>query len=955
MGKKGLLLLCCFIYVFGFSFCVRAQTITTIAGTGISGYSGDGGAATSAKINFPSGVAADSAHNIYIADFNNSVVRKVSAAGVITTFAGQSVSGYTGDGGAADSATLNTPQDVAVAPDGSVYIADAGNNVIRKVSTSGIITTVAGNGTGGFYGDGGLADTAELDQPTGITVDRAGNLYIADYNNYRIRKVDTSGIITTVAGNGYGSGVGTGGYSGDGGMATSAELFYPVSVAVDNTGNLYIADFQNNVIRKVNTSGIITTVAGTGVAGFSGEGGAATAAKLSTPSHVAVDTIGNLYISDIGNNRIRKVNTLGIINAIAGSGIAGFSGDGGNPLSARLNHAQGLYIDGTGTVYIADENNSRIRKVSGSGYGPSFSGGATQTITVCENAAVNAFGALLAARDSDVGQTETLTLATAPAHGTISGLPLSLTSNGGAFTVTGPGYTPAAGYSGTDVFSVRISDGRTSAITTIHVTVSPLPLAGFISAPVFLCVADSVALGASIAGGLWSSTSDFIALTGTGEAYALVPGVDTIFYSVSNSCGTAVATKIITVSPLADAGVIVAASYNICLGDTMVFASASFTTVIDSGGIWSVSNGAAVINPENGTLTGISADTLTVYYTVANSCNISVASQPVEVNAMPAAGMITGLSSLCEGYLVLLSDTAASGAWYSTNANASITDGIVAGLSGGRDTILYAITNACGSDTAYKVITVDATPVSASITGPSAVCVGSSVNLSDTSHDGIWSPSNDHAGVTGSGEVFGLSPGMDTISYIITNSCGSVSSHKVITVKPFSAGVIAGEDSVCTTQTILLADTTSGGSWSSQFPSLASVSAAGIVTGISPGADSIFYSVTNACGTARTGTEITVMPGSFCGLTEVSAIQTAQPAMLQIYPNPNDGVFEIRLVSVEDEAVHVVITNLSSEIIKEFSSRTNSSSALQLYLPSGIYFISATTSDARYIGKMVIR
>ena len=391
--------------------------ISTVAGTGTSGSSGDGGSATAALLDTPLAVAVDGSGNLYISDFFNDRIRKVDSSGEITAFAGTGTEGFSGDGGLATAAELEDPRDVAVDGSGNVYIADQWNNRIRKVDTStGIITTVAGNGTRGFAGDGGQATAAQINRPRGVGVDGSGNLYIADSGNERIRKVDTSGIITTVAG------TGTTGFSGDGGQATAAQLNRPHGVAVDGTGNLYIADNLNHRIRKVDSSGVITTVAGTGAAGrldepvrvafdgsgnfyiadygnhqirkvdssgtittvagtggagFSGDNGQATAAQLDNPHGVAVDGSGNIYIADSDNHRIRKVDTSGVITTVAGTGTAGFSGDGGQATAAQINLPFGVDVDGSGNLYIADYKNHRIRKVDSSGVITTFAGTGT--------------------------------------------------------------------------------------------------------------------------------------------------------------------------------------------------------------------------------------------------------------------------------------------------------------------------------------------------------------------------------------------------------------------------------------------------------------------------------------------------------------------------------------------------------------------------------------------------
>ena len=331
--------------------------ITTVAGNGSGGYSGDGGPATSATLNNPYGLAVDAFGNLYISDSNNARIRKVSPSGIITTVAGNGTWGNSGDGGAAASATLASPLAIATDASGNVYITDSINYRIRKISTAGIITTVAGSGATPYSGDGGPATSAGLGGPTAVAVDASGNLFIAD--GTRIRRVSPSGTITTVAGGGAG---------GDGGPAVLAQLNSPRKVAVDSAGNLYIADWGHGRVRKVSPSGIITTVAGNGNPGYSGDGGPATSAQLSGPVSVAVDASGNLYIADAGNFRIRRVSPSGIITTVAGNGKYGFSGDGGPATSAGLTVPYDVAVDAAGNLYIADTNNAlRIRQVSPSG------------------------------------------------------------------------------------------------------------------------------------------------------------------------------------------------------------------------------------------------------------------------------------------------------------------------------------------------------------------------------------------------------------------------------------------------------------------------------------------------------------------------------------------------------------------------------------------------------------
>ncbi len=485
-------------------------TITTIAGTGVLGFSGDGGPALSAELDFPFGLVFDAVGNLYFTDLLNNRVRKIDTTGIITTVAGNGTAGYNGDGIPATAASLNNPRGIVLDSSGNLYIADTLNSRVRRVDTSGIITTFAGNGIQGFTGDGGPAIDAEVGRPRDVIVrgnqllisnagaarirtvgftsgiinsmagnfpgfdgdnnpplltefngptgiflttsgnllvtdefnsrvrtvtssvtttlaggfvgdngpatgadfvapenlvfDSAGNYYVADPNAHRIRKIDTSGKITTVAGNG------TTGYSGDGGLATQGQLNFPYGVVVDSAGNIFIADTGNGLIREVNTSGIITTfatdasfsdllsltmdtsgnlyaaddgvcvvhkitpaavvsiVAGVeGSCGYNGDGILATTALLSGPYGIALDAQGNLYLGDYGNNRVRKVNRSGIISTIAGTGTCGFSGDGGTGVLAMLCSPEGVATDTKGNVYIGDYSNARIRKLNHAG------------------------------------------------------------------------------------------------------------------------------------------------------------------------------------------------------------------------------------------------------------------------------------------------------------------------------------------------------------------------------------------------------------------------------------------------------------------------------------------------------------------------------------------------------------------------------------------------------------
>jgi uncharacterized protein (TIGR03437 family) len=361
MLRLGLALLVCLGGTFAPLHAQAPGTITTIAGNGAAAFAGDGGPALQGSLNNPTMVAFAPDGGYYIADYFNHRVRRVDANGTITTAAGNGVAAYNGDGGPAANASLHDPTGVAVDSAGNLYIADAFNDRIRRVDLNGVITTIAGTGVGGFGGDGGAATAAMLDCPTRVTFDAFGSLFIADQCNHRIRKVDRNGIITTVAGSGT-PGAALGGFSGDGGTATAAQFKHPTAVTIDNGGNMYITDQFNNRIRRVDRNGVVTTVAGSGVQGFSGDGGPATAAMLSTPGAVAVDAAGTLYIADNVNNRIRRVSN-GTITTVVGSGVQSSTGDGGAASAATVNNPFGIAFDSLGNLFIAESGANRVRKV----------------------------------------------------------------------------------------------------------------------------------------------------------------------------------------------------------------------------------------------------------------------------------------------------------------------------------------------------------------------------------------------------------------------------------------------------------------------------------------------------------------------------------------------------------------------------------------------------------------
>ena len=822
----------------------QSVNIYTYAGTGINGYTGNGNAATLARVSHPYNIATDCDGNTFIADFENAVVRKVSPTGVISTIAGTGVIGYSGDDGPATSATMSHPDGIALDAAGNVYFTDFNNHVVRRISTSGIITRVAGSLANGYDGDGGVATSAKLSYPSGLTIDGAGNFFIADNANNVIRKVTPSGIITTVAGNNIP------GYTGDGGAATAARLNSPKNVHADGSGNLYISDFGNQVVRKVDAAGIITTFAGNGITGYSGDGGPATLAKLDHPYGITTDGSGNVYFSEYTNSIVRKVNLSGIISTIAGDHTIGYGGDGGPALLAQLNQPMGLSRDCAGRIFIADNANYAVRILGEYNRAPFFTAGNNQSIEVCYGSGAISMNTRLAVTDFDTTQPETWTVASAPAHGTLVAS-YGTTSTGSQLTPSGLSYTPAAGYAGTDVFVVRVSDGIATAFTTVNVTVSTTPVAGTISGTFSMCGTGVTHLVTTGTGGVWSSSNTAIAVV---DSFGYVTGVgygtSLISYTVTNACGTSVATNTVTFNNPPLAGSIIGAA-KVCRGSSIPYIS----TI--SGGIWSSANTSVATVSSAGMVYGVDTGLTTITYTVTNACGTAYGLRDVTVEILPVASPITGPSALCVGASTTLYDATPHGAWYSSDesvATINIDNGTVTGVAAGTVVVSYRHNTSCGVVLVTKTLTIN--PASATIpaiAGYTTVCVGSTVTLSNAVTGGTWSTSGYPIRLTVdsmTGVVSGVSAGTAVVTYTVAHDCGSSYVTRVMTVNPLPVvSPITGTSSICTGTSIIASNATPGGVWSSSNTALATVNSAGVITGIAGGMPYISYSVTNSCGT----------------------------------------------------------------------------------------------------------
>ncbi len=710
--KNYLYLLLRIVFLSGLPISIHAQIISTLAGSGIVGYTGSGGAATLAQLDTLTGIAVDNSGNVFISEQKNNWIRKISSSGIITRVAGSGgLPGYSGDGGPATNAKLSQNWGIAADNSNNLYIADIDNQLIRKVNSAGIISTIAGvvmggGGVAGYSGDGGPATLAKLNTPLGIAVDNSGNIFIGDDYNYCIRKIDPAGIISLYAGNN------NSGYTGDGGPATLAQISWTYGLATDLSGNLYICDGENNCVRKINTAGIITTIAGTGIRGFSGDNGPATASQLNKPTGVFADNAGYVYIADFNNHRIRKVDPNGIITTYAGKGIPGFSGDGGLARSAGLNFPISFTRDPYGNSYIADLGNARVRKVDNARI-LYFTSGSVQGLDVCQNARSVSITSNCDVKDLDTGLTITWHLFNGPFHGH-SFISTTGISNGGVISPPGLYYAPDTNYIGFDTLKISASDGIAFDTTTIIINVKPQnPTAGIIRGASEVCVNATIILRDSISGGVWTLSNNRLGLNildtvvlATGKS----TGIDTITYTFNNSCGMAVTTKTISVLPLPDAGMISGFS-NVCIGDTILLTE----TVV--GGKWTITSGLVSFFSFDTAISiiGITSGLEQLNYSVADAHCTNTATKNINVSPMPNPGTILGPKNVCVGSVIELTDTVKGGTWSSVfhHGVLSLSDtGVsVMGVSPGIDILIYTVSNYCGAKSTSDSIVVEPLPI----------------------------------------------------------------------------------------------------------------------------------------------------------------------------------------------------------------------------------------------------
>ena len=756
---------------------------------------------------------------------------------IIKTVAGNHTLSISGDGGAALLAGIGTPNSIACDAIGNYYISSQSSYSIRKVNATGIITTIAGAGAG-FSGMGGPAISAEFGLVNGIALDAAGNIYFTS-GDERVYKINTSGIITVFAG------TGVAGYDGNGGDATNAKIHNPQGIAVDGAGNVYIAEFSNNVVRKINTSGIISVFAGNGSSGYGGDGGDATLAQLWYPMGICLDATGNFYIADYHNGVVRKVNMAGIISSLP---------------SAYGLHPVGVAAEASGNIYIATELNHDIKVISGStistyagnsisGYsgdgGPAILGKMTDPFGVACDGSGNLYISdmanhyirkVIASQPICVGSTFNLGSGTT---GTWA------SSNTAVATVSSTGVVTG------------VSAGTTTITTTVgstpaYVTVTVLPAVASITGTPIVCdLLGTTTLYHATAGGAWSSSNTAVATID--PASGLVSGVSfgstTITYTLSTGC---YATTEVDVDPKPD-NIGFSGTYNqICnlSGGTINL------TETTAGGTWSIdalySTLSGTTGPSVTVTSGSIAESLFVHYTLITGCKNSL-----RVFVGPPA--ITGPSIICgHPTTIALSDAWLYGTWSSSNTSIATVSstGVVTSVGLGITDISYTF---LGCSSIYSV-TVD--PGAPPITGNTTLCPPTySVYLSDLMAGGNWSSSNTGVATIGatSGFVTGVSGGATIISYTLPTT-GCTATTTVTNAAIFGPSTF----DVCVGGQITLYDALPGGTWSSSSSAVASFASPslGVLDGNSPGVIHVFYNPPTfaACGTISALVTVNALP-----------------------------------------------------------------------------------------------
>ena len=957
--------------------------------------------AMDAQLLSPSDVTTDTGHNIYILE-TTGIIQRIDKEGLITKVCGMpdnfDVHGsylYTGDNGPAVLAKIVVEgANIICDQQGNLYLTDPSHGVIRKIDRNGIIKIFAGTFVPNYYGygpaiafsysgDGGAATSAMMTEIGSIAADNAGNIYVT--NGHRIRKINSSGIITTIAG------TGAAGNTGDGGLAINATLSNP-AIAVDRDGALVVN--SNGVFRRIDASGFIhpiVTTTGTASPYYS---------KISCDKQGNIffnNNYGQQYVSNgyyylIGD--IKKIDTAGVITAEVG-GARNIDYPDYGP-SMRINGAFAFSADDSGGVYIGDNYNNTVRKEGK----PSLELHATPN-ALCIGPASITF--------------------TAQGHNTGRAASYQWAKNGTSVGTDSYLYTDAA-YSAGDTISCKVY----AAVGGMYLATAKIGLPIITNPPVIspiagmnvVCVADSITLTDTASGGVWASNNSAVTVV-NGTVVGITAGSSIITYTLTNACGTATDTMMVTINPLPNAGMLTGVAV-VCEGSSITLSN----TV--TGGAWSSSTASATV--ASGVVSGVSAGTAIISYTSTNACGTAIDTIEVTVNLLPNAGMLTGVPVVCEGSSITLSNTATGGAWSSSTTGATVASGVVTGVSAGSAIISYTSTNACGIAIDTIEVTVNPLPTSISISGPTTACVGSNITLTGgplgaswtssngcatvggglvsgvyagttvimcsmsnscgTASDtmlitvvaqpgagltsgvnvmcagaiatltnsgglpgGTWSSSNDAVATVTNGVVSGVATGTSIISYSFTNYCGTATDTLEMTVNGLPApGTISGADSICEGSSVTLIESVTGGIWSSSAATIGTVTSAGIFTAVHEGEVEVTYSVTGICGTSVAFRTLHVIASAACD--GGTGVRTS----FNIYPDPNNGSFTVEIPQPGNNAEITVMDVTGRKI------QTITPQAGQLLvpvelanMPSGTYLVKLIADGKVYSGKVVIR
>jgi uncharacterized protein YjdB len=526
-------------------------------------------------------------------------------------------------------------------------------------------------------------------------------------------------------------------------------------------------------------------------------------------------------------------------------------------------------------------------------------------------------------------------------------------SPGGIWSASNSNATVSGGVvmgvtTGTDIISYTVSNSCGTAVATVTVTIDAMSSAGAITGPSGVCIGSPATLFDVAPGGVWSATNTNASVTISGIVTGVITGVDTIRYTVTNGCGSAAASAVITVSASSPAVGVIIGPGTVCAGSSIVLID------VLPGGTWSSSNSNATVSA--GVVTGVTTGSSTISYTVTNGCGTASTTNLITIDAALVAGAISGPPAVCEGTTITLTNPVAGGIWSSSNTNATVSAGVVTGVSSGVSTISYTITGSCGSASATQNITIGL-PVSAgTITGPTGVCAGATVALSNAIAGGVWSATNGRATVSPTGIITGVTAGMDTIMYTVSGTCGNAVASRALAVNSIpSAGSIGGASGVCPAASVTLTHSVSGGTWTSSNTGVATITGVGVVTGVVSGAVTISYTASNGCGHSSTAHAMTVLSAASCeGLIVNGLPGASHEVTLNVAPNPNNGTFTITLTSDIIEPVQIIITNIIGTRVRALTTTTNNATELQLGAAPGIYLLNASTANGRYVAKVII-